>query len=121
VHTLKRLILPDPESASVKYYFDTLRGVHGRDLIAKMTKRAQDKDIKVRWSKEFIFHAITLADVDDPKGWAYVESALPFCNPADRPGYRVYRHRSEEAVRALRDFFLELWDASDRPPDDLSN
>ncbi len=116
-HIVRRLILPNPESDSAKYYFTSIDQHHVRGMIEKMSAKAQKVGTKVRWTDQFLFHAITLVDTDDPMGWVYVESVLPHAKTEQRSGYTIYKHRSEQAVRDLVEIFKDIWDDSKDAPD----
>ena len=117
-HVVKRLILPNPDSESTKYYFDSIgQGSPIRELIKHATKKARATVAKVRWCDHFLYNSITLADHDEPMGWAHVEIVLPHCVTENRPGYTIYKHRSNELVQKLVEVFLAIWDDSKDAPE----
>jgi hypothetical protein len=115
-HVVKKLILPNPDSESAKYFFQSVAQNHGRDLIKAATEKARKAGAKVRWSKHFLFNSITLVDHDLPMGWAHVEAVLPHFTTESRPGYTIYKHRSTESVQRLAALFSDLWDDSEDAP-----
>ena len=115
---LKRLILPNPDCKSAKFYFDTIGQEHARTLIRPTTLKAITAKIEVRWLDYFPFHSITIAGPDDPDGWAYIEHALPYYATEERPGYTIHRKDQPEAVRAPVEKFSEIWDHAKVPTDE---
>ncbi len=113
LHVIKRLILPDPESNSFKFYIGSVSQADAIGaLIRDVTKIAKENQTSVKWSSEFIFHTMLLADTDRPTGWVHIESVLPHSHPKLRPSYTVEKRFSADAVYEARDIFNHLWDAS---------
>jgi hypothetical protein len=115
LHTLKKLLLPDPNDESLKYHSK----VSGHDetvaLIAGITKRAIEKGIKVKWYDHFIFNSLLLVDPDKPEGYAHIETVLPFSKVNQRPSVTIYKKQFPQAVAEIQRIFNEMWDAAHEP------
>ena|ERR1700730_4163225 len=111
-HAVQRLILPDPESASFAFYIGTVSQSLTGELIREVTALAKKNHARVRWSHEFLSHAMVLADTDRETGWVHIESVLPYLNRERRPSYTIEKKYWEESVLVAQQVFDQLWDAS---------
>jgi hypothetical protein len=116
MNDISRLILPDPTSKSFEFFANAVPQVLTGELIREITKTAQVHHIPVRWSKEFLFHTMILADTDKDTGWVHVESVLPYVMRDERSSYTIEKKYWEEATFKAQQFFDKLWENSISPP-----
>jgi hypothetical protein len=116
-HIVKRLILPNPKSKFIKYYFNLLKRSNTIDSIKVTTLRARLLGIDVRWTNYFVFNSITLADHDKLLGWAYIESVIDSISVSTgvREGYLLFKDRAPTQVDMLVELFLRIWRDSKEP------
>jgi hypothetical protein len=109
---IKRLLLPNPDGETLKWFAETINGKDTSRVIKETTKLALKAGAKVKWYNHFNFHSMILADTDKPSGWAHIETVLPYSQPERRPSYTVHKQRSEQLVKEMQRVFDEIWDKS---------
>jgi hypothetical protein len=115
VHIVKRLILPNPESKLVEYYFKSIGQEHACNFIRSTTHKAKQSGAEVKWIDSFLFNSMTIADQDKPMGWVHVESVLSHRVREKRFGYIIFKDRSQESMKRLVNIFLQIWEDAKEP------
>ncbi|MQA64426.1 MAG: hypothetical protein GEU76_00755 [Alphaproteobacteria bacterium] len=111
---IKRLILPNPDSASLKCFESSLPdGMSIRDQIREVTQMAIEKGIQVKWYSEFIGYSWWIADPSGKNAFAHLEIAMPFSRRDRRPSIRISRSRHPEAFSELWNSYEKIWEKSE--------
>lgn len=114
-HVVKRLILPDPESESIRFFAQSVDQEDIGSVIRAVTEKATRVGAKVKWCKEFPGVSMNLVDTGRENGWTHVEVVLPFSKPNDRPSFTIKKSRSPDSVLEFQRVFNVLWDESVAP------
>ena len=121
VSKVDRLLLPDPESASLKYFYSTLDDVH--DLsgeIRRASKQAKTKGIQVRWLAEFVGYSLTIGNPNSEHTWVHIEMALPILHGNRHPSFEFRKPKHTPTIDDIIKMFDGLWksDSLSRAPTD---
>lgn len=113
IHAVKRLILPNPDSNSLRLFANSVDQEALKEIIKAVTQKATKAGAQVRWCKEFYCTSINLVDTGRNNGWVHVEVVLPYSRPEDRPSFTIEKSRSPDCVLEFQRIFNEIWDKSD--------
>ena len=121
IHRIRRLILPDPDSDSFKWFVDSLPSrVRLRNDVLETTRLIQDNHAsttKIRWSKQFVGASFMIGDSDQDSGWLHFEIVMAFCPATERPRFNLLKRKDPVAFSTFLKAFNDLWGDS-LPPDD---
>jgi hypothetical protein len=114
---IKRIIFPNPESASFKFYESHTGETDLAACIRRATVICREKTrMHVRWAPELIQQSILIGDSDKRTGWVHAEFVLPLSTANSRPSITIRRTRYEALVKSYQEIFDKLWDISIEPP-----
>jgi hypothetical protein len=111
-HKIKRLLLPNPDSKTLKFLTQTTQNWTEEEALKDITGLAKAAGAEVRWYDHFISHSIILADTNKWRGWVHIESVFPYSTNERRPSYTIYRRSHRRSVEEMQRVFNELWEAS---------
>jgi hypothetical protein len=113
---IKRLLLPNPDGASVAFYAKATNQDNIPDLIRQATRDAQTQRVKIRWCPEFLGYSLLLLDKNSlSNARVHIEYALPGLKLAYRPSVVMWRRRFPQTFAAFRSAFDDLWEISGEP------
>ena len=121
---IKKLLLPDPNSGSLKNLEVTTTNSGYKNQIENMTEVALSKGIETRIYKEFIGYSLLIVDPDEPNGWLRVEWVLPYSDHTERPNIKIQKNKQPKAFAHFLKTFNAMWDKAEKPnlnSDDQSN
>jgi len=118
IRHVRRVIFPDPDSASLMHYAGTVdeRG-HIQRNVCEASRSLLQKKIEVRWYPHMIGNSLLIGDGDKRTGWVHVETIFPFSIPNRRPSWRALRTRHEDLVKSMTEMFKKMW-AESRVPEE---
>ena len=115
---IKRLILPHPDSSSIKTFEAALPDqMELRNQLREVTDRAIEQKIPVRWYPEFGGYSWWIADPNGKNAFVHLEMNLPYAHRDRRPSIRIYRKRHSETFAELLRVYEEIWKHSKEPDD----
>jgi hypothetical protein len=110
---LSRLILPRPDTESVRHYANSVDDIGNfQRSIVQTTLALQERGTTIRWHPEIIQYSMILGDINKYSGWAQIECAMPFSKLNQRPSFTIKRHGHEMLAIALSDVFEQMWNNS---------
>lgn len=113
---VKRMLLPRPDSDSVRYFSQNGGRPNTPELIRESTKTALGKGIKVRWTDEFVGYSLYILDKNAHDARVHIEYILPTMLPARRPSLTIWKRRFPNAFTAFLDAYDGLWEDAKSPP-----
>lgn len=117
LNKIKKLILPNPNSVSLKHFADTVPGSSPvQEDIEGAISFSQNQRINVRLYPEFIGHSWWIGNRGQPTAFVHIECVLPYSMTERRPSFRVYRWQDEKLYEQYCAIFDSMWDAS-KPPE----
>lgn len=114
VENVERLLLPHPESESMKFH-ELALGEY-RDIgeeIRRNTIKAQNKGIEVRWLKEFLGYTLTIGNQKGLDSWVHIEISLPILHGSRHPSFYFTRSKHRQTVDDVIKMFNDLWEKND--------
>lgn len=114
---IRRLILPDPTSASFKFYEQSTGEPNLAEYVVTATQICRTQiGIQVRWCPELIQQSVLIGDSDKRSGWVHAELVMPYSRANARPSITVKKSRFERVVSSYQETFNLLWALSKEPP-----
>ena len=110
VDKVDRLLLPDPESASMKYFQSLAE--NPRDLgdeIRSATRQAREKKIKVRWLTEFVGYSLTIWNPKSDNASVSIKMCFPVIHGSRHPCFEFQKPKHAATVDDIKKIFDELW------------
>ena len=121
IDRIDRLLLPDPDSASLKFLQSTLENEPnlGRE-IRRASKIARKKGRKVRWLREFIGYSLMIGNPKSENAWLHIEMVLPELHGSDHPSFEFKKPKHSSTVDDVIKMFNSLWESDEksREPED---
>ena len=108
---IKRLMLVDPGSKSLSQY--QLAMPDPRDLASEIriaTKSAKNRNLKVRWLREFPGYTLTIGNPEGKDAWAQIELAFPSIPGGNHPSLEFRKPTHAETVDNVINAFNSLWE-----------
>ena len=119
----KKLLLPHPESRSLRNLQDTTNrpGVFSDSIRSVSHTALNEKNIETRWYSEFVGYSLLIAEPYNDNGFVQIEWVLPYSiEHLDRPSVKIYKKQQPDAFEHFLTTFEAMWDKSKKPtPDDL--
>jgi hypothetical protein len=110
LHKVSCLLLPNPNSASLKDFQKNLPGtVNLFNEIHRVTLDAQDKGIAVKWYPELTGQSWWIGDRDTQGAFVHIECLMPFSQTNRRPSFRVYRSQDEDFYKRYCEIFDKMF------------
>lgn len=120
VNKVERLLLPDPKSKSLAYFQSAMEDK--RDLgreIRESSRLARDKNITVRWLKEFLGYSITIGNPRSDNAWVQIEIAFPALHGGNHPSFEFRKPKHAETIDSVIKMFDTMCgDEYSREPED---
>jgi hypothetical protein len=108
---IKKLLLPDPDSESVKYLNTTLiPSPNLSEDIRQVIVSAKKKNIAVKLSPQFAGTSWWIGDRDGADPFIHIELVMPHLARPNRPSFRVYKTQDLAFYNRHCDAFDQLWD-----------
>jgi len=117
IRHIRRIILPDPNSDSLKFYSSSIYSEDAvRNHILEATRVCSEEfGIRVRWCPQHIQSTFMLGDAEKRSGWLHAEMVLPFSRANLRPSFTAKKERFPELVDSYQTIFEALWDQASEP------
>jgi hypothetical protein len=115
LHKVRRMLLPNPQSASVAFFAATMKQPEISDIIRRSTKAAQERGIDVKWLDEFVGYSLILLNKNDEDARVHVELVLAPMVASKRPSFTVWKRRFPSVFTEFRSAFDSLWERAKSP------
>lgn len=77
--------------------------------IKRITKRATQLGIAVKWYSEFLPNSITIYDPKSPKGYIYGQVLAPKVGREDRPPFVIAKEHQEDSFNKYLREYERIW------------
>jgi hypothetical protein len=110
-----RVILPDPNSDSLKQWASFVEGGQNvPDEVRTMTQKAKEKGADVKWYPLFIGQSWWIGKVGH-QSFYHVENVFPSLGREFRQSYRVFKWQEEASFKKMEKVFAKMWSDSKEP------
>ncbi len=115
---IKKFLLPNPASDSFVNFEQSVKnsGLFASS-VKSVTKKAQEKEIPVRWYPEFVGYSLLIGDRNEDNAWVHLEFVLPCTYHLDRPSLTIRKKQQPIAFEHFARAFDEMWDKGEEPDD----
>lgn len=108
---IKKLLLPDPDSESVKYLNSTLSpSPNLSEDIRQVIASAKKKNVNLKICSQFTGASWWIGDRDGVDPFIHIEVVMPHLARPNRPSFRVYKTQDPAFYNRHCEAFDELWE-----------